>query len=110
MGPFGMAEDLISMALAAATSDPVFGSLSLTLVICCFNLTRFFLTRCHDQKAAVIGLANAVIGCVFAFELSIDMQASGHSKLRGVAFQLFLQMLVFPSFICLFLQSRPQTF
>ena len=38
--PFGMTEDLVSMALAEATSNPVLASWSLTVLIVFFNLAR----------------------------------------------------------------------
>merc|ERR1719336_2620830 len=38
--PFGMTEDLVSMAMAEATSDPVLASASLTVLIVSFNLAR----------------------------------------------------------------------
>jgi len=38
--PFGMTEDLISMAMAEATSNPVLASVSLTALIVFFNLAR----------------------------------------------------------------------
>lgn len=40
--PFGMTEDLISMAMAEALSNPVLASLSLTALIVFFNLARGF--------------------------------------------------------------------
>merc|ERR1719189_547743 len=36
--PFGMTEDLVSMAMAEATSNPVLASASLTILIVSFNL------------------------------------------------------------------------
>merc|ERR1719433_1377666 len=38
--PFGMTEDLVSMAMAEAVSNPVLASLSLTALIVSFNLAR----------------------------------------------------------------------
>lgn len=38
--PFGMTEDLVSMAMAEAISNPVLASLSLTALIASFNLAR----------------------------------------------------------------------
>merc|ERR1719325_229991 len=38
--PFGMTEDLVSMAMAEATSNPTLASVSLTTLIVFFNLAR----------------------------------------------------------------------
>merc|ERR1719223_1280707 len=38
--PFGMTEDLVSMAMAEAVSNPVLASSSLTLLLVSFNLAR----------------------------------------------------------------------
>merc|ERR1712190_711416 len=41
--PFGMSEDLISMAMAEAGSNPALGSYSLTGLICSFNFAQYFI-------------------------------------------------------------------
>jgi len=45
--PFGMTEDLVSMAMAEATSDPVLASASLTALIVSFNLARGLIFTGH---------------------------------------------------------------
>jgi len=47
--PFGMTEDLVSMAMAEATSDPVLASASLTALIVSFNLARGLIFTGHSD-------------------------------------------------------------
>merc|ERR1712217_512676 len=63
--PFGMSEDLISMAVAEAGSNPALGSYSLTALICLFNFALYFIFskkgKCKDVPALLIGVINALI-------------------------------------------------
>merc|ERR1719507_2442674 len=45
--PFGMTEDLVSMAMAEAISNPVLASWSLTILIVFFNLARGLIFSGH---------------------------------------------------------------
>jgi len=48
--PFGMTEDLVSMAMAEATSDPILASASLTVLIVSFNLARGLIFTGHTAR------------------------------------------------------------
>merc|ERR1719361_708523 len=48
--PFGMTEDLVSMAMAEATSNPVLASASLTALIVFFNLARGLIFTGHTAQ------------------------------------------------------------
>jgi len=61
--PFGMTEDLVSMAMAEAISDPVLASWSLTALIVLFNLARglIFSGRSPDEEANIGNFTNATL-------------------------------------------------
>jgi len=48
--PFGMTEDLVSMAMAEATSNPMLASASLTALITFFNLARGLVFSVNKEK------------------------------------------------------------
>jgi len=48
--PFGMTEDLVSMAMAEATSNPMLASASLTALITFFNLARCLVFSVNKEK------------------------------------------------------------
>jgi len=92
--PFGMSEDLVTMAIAEASSAPSLASVSLTLLICGFNLARFGLfSQCQDYKALITAAINFLAGVSFAIFLSLGSADKG---LVVVALQLMVQMLVSP--------------
>merc|ERR1712039_796606 len=63
--PFGMSEDLISMALAEASSDPDLACISLTVIICLFNLAQWgIFSHKEDSKALISCIINVVIGVI----------------------------------------------
>lgn len=76
--PFGMSEDLISMAIAEAGSNPALASYSLTALICSFNFAQFFIFskkgKCKDVPALLIGAINTLIGIAAAYQLLTMMQ------------------------------------
>merc|ERR1719433_2383801 len=54
--PFGMTEDLVSMAMAEAVSNPVLASFSLTALIVFFNLARgliFSGRHLHNETSGI---------------------------------------------------------
>merc|ERR1711971_191586 len=59
--PFGMSEDLISMALAEATSNPILASVSLSILVCMFNFAEFLFGG-KDKHALMVGCSNVLIG------------------------------------------------
>merc|ERR550525_1006355 len=50
--PFGMSEDLMSMALAEASSNPILASGSVTALVCSVNIGQFMVfSQLRDYKA-----------------------------------------------------------
>jgi len=94
--PFGMSEDLISMAVAEASSDPVLGSASLTLLVVFFNLAQFSLfTGCDDWKAFISAILNGSLGAVFALVL-LEESVTETIRLKIVALQFVVQIGAVP--------------
>lgn len=73
--PFGMSEDLISMGMAEASSNPVLASVSLTVLIVGFNLAQFVLfSRIRDWKAFATANLNFIVG-LFIYSMIVQSQA-----------------------------------
>lgn len=122
--PFGMSEDLISMGMAEATSNPVLASVSLTMLIAGLNLAQFVaFSSCKDWQALASANLNVLVGLCFFGKLWQDpgrigfalvKSASGRvewiraigsiesSGLASVAVQLALQVLAIPMITCIF--------
>jgi hypothetical protein len=61
--PFGMSEDLLTMALAEAASRPRLGSASLTALVAGFNLLQFLIfSGLQDKKALACAIVNVAVG------------------------------------------------
>merc|ERR1711904_415069 len=57
--PFGMSEDLISMAMAEARTNPALASKSLTAIIASFNFSQYFVFSARkDRRALTISVLN----------------------------------------------------
>merc|ERR1712048_923472 len=92
--PFGMSEDLISMAMAEASSNPILASGSLTLLVCFFNLMQCFVfSKRKDVKAFVSGNVNLCIGLAFAYIVSHHVE---NKALAMMGLQVFMQILAVP--------------
>lgn len=103
--PFGMSEDLISMALAEAASDPMLASVSLTLIIGGFNSFQFAaFSKFTDYKALASMVINAFLGLVFFVLINPlqpdpnSSQGSSHVVLALVAAQLTAQLFLASAF------------
>lgn len=98
--PFGMSEDLVSMAVAEATTNPVLGSGSLTAIIVSFNAARWkIFTKGKDTKALVTAGINLVVGLIFIVLISRaeDGSAASQKKSLGLcALLLVISVLVVP--------------
>jgi len=111
--PFGMTEDLVSMAMAEATSNPVLASWSLTVLIVFFNLARGLIFSGHqdahparaspyirsvstprDNVALASALFNVLAGVVIGHIVSGQVHLKAAFCL--VAFQMMVQLLIFP--------------
>merc|ERR1711957_941052 len=92
--PFGMSEDLISMAMAEATSNPTLASGSLTLLMVLFNFAQFAVfSGWTDIQALISAVCNLVFGVLCAYWLSSN---PGMMVLVIVGFQLVVQLFAVP--------------
>merc|ERR1712151_1255643 len=65
-----MSEDLISMAMAEARTNPSLASKSLTLIIASFNLGQYLVfTNRVDRQALAIAVLNTIVGVFVACAL-----------------------------------------
>lgn len=69
--PFGMSEDLLGIAFAEAMTNPILGSVSLSVLIIACNLGRFFIMQRKDYKAISCFLANIVVGGIAVKTISL---------------------------------------
>jgi len=92
--PFGMTEDLLSMAMAEALSNAVLASQSLSCIMLTFNLAQFLIfSGRKDLEAFLCFLINALAAFFFANLVSrYELRVAFY--LVGV--QLFTQMFVVP--------------
>merc|ERR1712194_782035 len=89
--PFGMSEDLFSMAMAEATSDPILASASLTLLMFLFNFAQFAVFSAgSDLSACISAMLNLAVGAFAAYWLSMR---TGNMVLVMVGLQLVVQLL-----------------
>jgi len=92
--PFGMSEDLFSMAMAEATSDPILASASLTLLMFLFNFAQFAVFSAgSDLSACISAMLNLAVGAFAAYWLSMR---TGNMVLVMVGLQLVVQLLAVP--------------
>lgn len=90
--PFGMSEDLLSMAMAEATSNPGLGSASLTVIIALFNAAHFVLfSGCTDIRACFCAILNILCGLLVWSTI-----AEGHGGITLVGEQLLVQLFAVP--------------
>merc|ERR1719350_2067048 len=95
--PFGMSEDLISMAMAEAGSNPSLASRSLTLIIFMLNFAQFGLFSISNgqaRKAAACAIMNLILGVAFAMYL--EGPELPHAAFVIVALQLATQVILVP--------------
>lgn len=96
--PFGMSEDLLSMAMGEAFSKPVLASRSLTGIICGFNIILFAVfSKGSDIEAFVCAILNIVVGLLSVNIVSeYDGMMNRGTCFRIVACQLMTQMFLVP--------------
>jgi hypothetical protein len=94
--PFGMSEDLLTIALVSALSDPFFSSLSLTILMVGFNVFQTFFKE-TDRPAYYIAVSNFVVGAVIGCIVKLwDMPPNHLWMLALVALQACCQLFLCP--------------
>jgi len=93
--PFGMSEDLLSMALAEAASNPQLASVSLTLLFVLFNFLQYWVfgTAGDQRKALCSVFTCAACGMVNACCIE---RGSEKATFLLVALQFFVQLFLAP--------------
>jgi hypothetical protein len=103
--PFGMSEDLISMSLAEAATDPNMGSISLTMLIVLLNLSQYMIfEKFKDLPAGASALANAIVG-IYVCQTAL-LNATGKHAFMIVGAQLMVQLFVVPLCASVLCRSR----
>jgi len=98
--PFGMTEDLVSMAMAEATSNPVLASASLTGLIVSFNLARGLIFGLdsppleRDVGALLSALVNILVGVFIGFLVAGSLSIT--AAFLVVVLQMMVQLLGVP--------------